>query len=56
MLDWNSERLDELGASITTKEIVQQPKLWEETLSIFNERKEELNQFLETLSDNSNQK
>lgn len=56
MLDWNSERLDELGASITTREIVQQPKLWEETLSIFNERKEELNQFLETLSDNSNQK
>ena len=50
MLDWTTEKLDELGASITTREIVQQPKLWDETLSIFNGRKDDLASFLDGFS------
>ena len=56
MLDWNSNTLDEIGASITTREIVQQPKLWEETLSIFNERKEGLTQFLDGFNNTEDKK
>lgn len=56
MLDWTTEKLDELGASITTREIVQQPKLWEETLSIFNDRKDALASFLDGFSESANGK
>lgn len=56
MLDWNFDKLDELGASITTREIIQQPELWKETLAIFNENKVEISAFLNKLSDHSEEK
>lgn len=46
MLDWTNQQLEEIGAVITTNEIKQQPQLWEETLTIYNEHKESLDHFL----------
>ncbi|MGO2082630.1 SIS domain-containing protein [Vagococcus sp.] len=46
MLDWNKEKLDEIGATITTQEISQQPKLWKETLSIFKENEAAITSFI----------
>ena len=40
-------KLKELGAHITTKEIQQQPELWQETLAIYEEHKKEVAEFLE---------
>lgn len=40
------ETLQELGARITTKEIQQQPELWQETLAIYEEHKQEVEEFL----------
>ncbi|WP_058271162.1 SIS domain-containing protein [Olsenella massiliensis] len=40
------EELKELGADITTKEIAQQPDLWEETLRIFDEQAEQIEAFV----------
>ncbi len=41
--------LKDLGAVITTREIQQQPQLWEETLSIYQNKKEEIEAFLDKI-------
>ncbi|MBF6978958.1 SIS domain-containing protein [Aerococcaceae bacterium zg-BR22] len=43
------EKLEQLGAEITTREIRQQPELWSETLETFKERSEEISQFLDNI-------
>lgn len=56
MLDWNKDQLDEVGATITTTEILQQPKLWQETLAIFKHKKKDLQEFLSKVEQDSNEK
>lgn len=46
MLNKSLEELSVLGAGITASEIKQQPEMWLETLKIFNDRTEEINEFL----------
>jgi len=45
----NNTELENLGASITSREIKQQPSLWEETYSIYQENKEEINAYLSSI-------
>lgn len=47
MLKWSETQLEQAGAAITTKEIMQQPELWEETLAIFEDKRTDLYQLLE---------
>ena len=49
MFNFEDQRLKELGAIITTKEINQQPKLWEETYEIYKEHKDSINRFIENI-------
>ncbi|MBO0453677.1 SIS domain-containing protein [Candidatus Enterococcus murrayae] len=46
MFTIEKEKLEELGAEITTREIRQQPELWEETLELYLTAQTELEQFL----------
>lgn len=47
MLQMSKEELVSLGAEVTTREISQQPELWLETLTIFQQKKQMIEQFLE---------
>lgn len=49
MFGKNNTELENLGASITSREIKQQPSLWEETYSIYQENKEEINAYLSSI-------
>ena len=49
MFNFEDQKLKELGAIITTKEIKQQPKLWEETYEIYKEHKDSINRFIENI-------
>lgn len=46
MFTYSEEKLDTLGARITTEEIKQQPKLWQEALDIYEGKKQEIKDFL----------
>lgn len=46
MFTYSEEKLDTLGARITTEEIKQQPKLWKEALDIYEGKKQEIKDFL----------
>ncbi|MBY4797468.1 SIS domain-containing protein [Collinsella sp. AGMB00827] len=46
MFEKTSEELKSLGADITTAEIMQQPELWRDALSIYADHKEALDTFL----------
>lgn len=50
MFTLSQEELLPLGASITTAEIKQQPKLWAETFSLYKEKSKEIEEFLRNLS------
>ncbi|WP_439442640.1 SIS domain-containing protein [Listeria aquatica] len=52
MFQLKETELKKLGAEITTREIKQQPKLWQETWQAFNARKEESRAFLARLQEN----
>ncbi|MGX7013518.1 SIS domain-containing protein [Vagococcus silagei] len=56
MLDWNTTELDKIGATITTQEISQQPKLWQEALAIFKENEAGIENFIETFKKEAGQK
>lgn len=56
MLAWTENQLNELGADITTREIIQQPELWQETLEIFNREKKQLEEFLQGIKREPGQK
>lgn len=49
MRNLSSEQLKELGASYTTKEIYQQPKVWKEMADKLSNEKESINRFLEKM-------
>lgn len=42
--------LEKLGAKITTREIQQQPELWQETLQIYKDNQEKINNFLDDIT------
>jgi len=51
LLGKSNVELKNLGASITSREIRQQPNLWEETYSIYQENKKEINAYLSSISE-----
>lgn len=50
MFTLNQEELENLGATITTREIAQQPDLWEEAYTAYTERKDDIQAFFEKLT------
>ncbi|MCA9766831.1 MAG: SIS domain-containing protein [Carnobacterium sp.] len=50
MFTLNEEELENLGATITTREIAQQPDLWEEAYTAYTERKKDIEEFFEKLT------
>lgn len=52
MLNKSREELDQLGATITAREIEQQPILWDETFSVYQERRDVINKYLQMIADN----
>lgn len=52
MFNRSQEQLKDLGAVITTREILQQPELWQEALDHFREIEPDLNQFLDDITKN----
>ncbi len=46
MFQLSTKELAELGAEITTREIKQQPELWHETLTIYQEKQAAIANFL----------
>ncbi len=49
MFEKSSSELRELGAEATTREIKQQPELWQETLAIFKENRKQIDQFIDDI-------
>jgi len=56
MLNKSLEELSAIGAGITASEIKQQPEMWLETLNIFRDRAEEINEFLQKVKQASEMK
>lgn len=54
MFKMNKKELQELGAEITTKEIHQQPELWQEALENFLSQKESIDAFLKQVNESAN--
>lgn len=50
MFSKTNKELEQLGAKITTREIEQQPELWQQTWSIYQEKKSEIDEFLATIN------
>lgn len=50
MFEKSVDELTKMGAQITTKEIAQQPELWEEAFANYNAQKEEITTFLDKVS------
>lgn len=50
MFTLNQEELEILGATITTREIKQQPDLWDEAYTTYTERKKAIEEFFEKLT------
>ena len=51
MFTLSQEKLMPLGASITTAEIKQQPELWGETLVLYKDKRQEIEAFLQNLTE-----
>ena len=51
MLNYTKEELLELGAEITTREIYQQPDVWEEAFEAYQAKREEIAAFLQGIAD-----
>lgn len=51
MFQWTEEELAPLGAQITTREIAQQPRLWNEAFAIFKNCENDLGDFLQSFTD-----
>lgn len=50
MYTLSEEKLNDLGAAITTSEIKQQPKLWDEAYKNYKERKNDIQNFMDKLT------
>lgn len=55
MYTFSKEKLESLGAVITTKEIEQQPRLWEDTFALYMEKNREIQAFFQKVADKHNQ-
>ncbi|MGL5330286.1 MAG: SIS domain-containing protein [Peptostreptococcaceae bacterium] len=55
MFNFEDQKLESLGAIITTKEIKQQPELWEEAYQIYRDNKDNLNKFLKNIENKHGQ-
>lgn len=51
MFELSQVELAKMGASITTREIKQEPELWEETLQIYQQHQAEIVSFLDNVKD-----
>ncbi len=51
MFNFDAETLEKYGAVKTYEEITQQPKLWKETLEIYNDNIDAINTFLNSIDD-----
>jgi tagatose-6-phosphate ketose/aldose isomerase len=51
MFQYSDEKLTEMGAVITTREIEQQPKLWQETFDNYVEKLDEITGFISSISE-----
>ena len=51
MLNYTKEDLLKLGAEITTREIYQQPDVWEDTFQTYTEKREEIAAFLQGIAE-----
>ena len=51
MFQQSNEALKKMGAFITTREIQQQPELWEETIQLFEKEQEKINHFFHSLQE-----
>lgn len=51
MLNYTKEDLLKLGAEITTREIYQQPDVWEESFQTYTEKREEIAAFLQGIAE-----
>lgn len=51
MLNYTKEDLFKLGAEITTREIYQQPDVWEEAFQTYTEKREEIAAFLQGIAE-----
>ena len=49
MLDYSKEELIELGAEITTREIYQQPQVWQEAFDTYKAHQADIEAFLQTI-------
>ncbi|MGT2888423.1 SIS domain-containing protein [Streptococcus didelphis] len=56
MFKLSKAELEELGAELTTREIKQQPELWQEAFEYFLENKESINAFLKSVNESANGK
>lgn len=56
MFQLSTKELAELGAEITTREIKQQPELWQETLTIYQEKQEAIATFLRTIKEKTDKR
>ena len=54
MFTLEKETLEQMGAEITTREIRQQPELWEETITLFQNSSKELQAFLAEVKKQAN--
>ncbi|HER5568167.1 TPA: SIS domain-containing protein [Streptococcus pyogenes] len=54
MFTKTQEALEALGAAITTKEIKQEPRLWQETMTFFEEKRDSLDSFLKRVCKSAN--
>lgn len=52
MFKLSKEELNNLGAEITTREIKQQPELWEEAFAIYENNKNDIGEFLKEIAGN----
>lgn len=55
LVKFDSVEMEKLGASVTAQEIYQQPELWEETYSIYKHSRDEVETYLEEITNKHGQ-
>ncbi len=56
MFQLSSDTLKTMGAEITTREIKQEPELWQETFDNYLKEKEEISSFLKKIIESADSK
>lgn len=55
MFNYSKEKLEALGANVTTEEIKQQPELWLEVIENYREKEEQIRQFIDQIQSKHDQ-